>query len=142
MSWQQYHMQSEQYAGQAEAAGQERAFARAQQLYRLAAEQEELALAGLDQSKARTLGVTAVSAASLWYKAGIYEKARSLAAHWLASSSLPPFAEKQLQQILTEVEKVEGLLRSLEQWRASVPVSSSDKEMLVQAVEQWKASAA
>jgi hypothetical protein len=70
MSWLQFHSQSEKYACSADVAGFDRDFDRARHFYRLAADQEELALGSLDRSKSRTLGITAVSAAALWDKAG------------------------------------------------------------------------
>ncbi len=142
MTWKEYHSRSEQYASEAQMAKIARDFDRAKNLYGLAAEQEELALSALDPSKARTLGITAVSAVALWYKASEFEKARELASHWLNTGLLLPFAQAEIQELLSEIEKVEGLMTAVEQWRASVPVSFSDREKLIKAVEEWKTPAA
>jgi hypothetical protein len=100
MSWAIHHTQSEELASQAEDALRKGDKARARELYRLSAEAEERALASLDPGKKRTLGITAVSAASLWFKAGEFKQAERLACHWIASDSLPAFAATQMQEIL------------------------------------------
>ena len=141
MTWVQHHSQSEQYASAADVARMERDFARARQLYRCAAEQEELALSALEQRQTRILGIIAVSAVALWYKAGSYDRAQKLALHWLGTNLLPPFAIDQLQELLTEITRIEKLLAAVEEWQASVSVSSADRELLVKAVREWQASA-
>ena len=95
-----HHTESERYAGQAEVALREGNTDRAVELYALAAKAEELALTDLDKSKRRTLGITAVSAASLWLKARESKQAESVAHQWLGSGLLPPFAKDQLQSLL------------------------------------------
>ena len=142
MTWNEYHSRSERYASDAQMAQISRDFDRAKHFYGLAAEQEELALSALDPSKARTLGITAVSAAALWYKAGEFEKARELSSLWLKTGLLPPFAEAEIQDLLSEIENIENLMSAVEEWRASVPVSFLAREKLIRAVEEWKASAA
>jgi tetratricopeptide (TPR) repeat protein len=142
MTWEHYHSQSEQYASAAQIASRERDYQRAKQLYHLAAEQEELALSVLDQSKTRTMGITTVSAAALWYKAGEYDRAKDLALRSLQTGSLPPFAIHQLQELLSEIARIEKVLEAIEEWRVSAPISSSAREMLTKAVEEWRASAA
>ena len=69
MSWAAHLSQSEELASQAEVALRNGDSARAIGLYRLSAEAEERALNELDRSKTRTLGITVVSASSLWFKA-------------------------------------------------------------------------
>lgn len=101
-SWSQRHRQSERYAYLAEAAisrGDDRLAAG---WYRLAAEAEELALASLGPSQPLTLGITAVSAASLWLKAGEAQEARRVAMECLALPGLPEFAGRQLREIAEE----------------------------------------
>ncbi len=139
MTWDQYHSQSEKYACSAEVASIERDFDRAKHFYLLAAEQEELALAALDRSETRGLGIIAVSAAALWYKAGEYARAREIATRWLESNSLPQFAVHQLQELLVEIERIEGLMKAVEEWRSSVPISARSAALLTKAVEEWKA---
>lgn len=103
MSWRIHHANSEQYASQAEAALRQRDTARATALYRQAAEEETAALAALDPAKPRTLGITAVSAASLWYKAHELAEAEHVAYQWIATKLLPPFAVEQLRTLLQTV---------------------------------------
>ena len=95
-----HHSQSEEYASQAEAASRNGDKDRAAELYRLAAEEEASALSALDPSKTRTLGITAVSAASLWFKVGAFRQVERVACQWLATDYLPDFAISQLQTIL------------------------------------------
>lgn len=103
MSWMTHHSQSERYASLAEIAYKERDLIRAMELYKRAAEAEVLALADLDKSKTRTLGVTAVSAASLWYKANDFRQAQNTIYQWLGTDLLPSFAIQQLQNLLQTI---------------------------------------
>lgn len=98
-----HHTESEHYASQAEVALREGNSDRAIELYALAAAAEVRALNDLDESKKRTLGITAVSAASLWFKAKEFRRAESLAYQWLASDALPLFAKDQLQTLLQTI---------------------------------------
>jgi hypothetical protein len=95
-----YHAQSQQYASLAEAARREQKTERAREFYRLAAEHETLALREVGPDKARTFGITSVSAASLWFKAHQFGQAQILAHEALTAPSLPEFAREQLQYIL------------------------------------------
>ena len=72
----------------------------ARELYALAAVAEEQALDALDLSKARTYGITAVSAASLHFKAGQLDGAERIALASMAFDQLPAFARHQLQHIM------------------------------------------
>lgn len=103
MSWTMNHSKSEHYASLAELEAKQGDAERAAELYRLAAEAEMLALADLDKSKKRTLGITAVSAASLWYKAHDFQKAQTVAHQWLATDLLPAFAINQLQTLVQTI---------------------------------------
>jgi hypothetical protein len=103
MSWSVRHSKSEQSAGLAENALRQRDLSRAIELYRQAAQEETSALIALDTSKTRTLGITVVSAASLWYKARELPQAELVAHQWLASGLLPSFAVEQLQSLLQTV---------------------------------------
>lgn len=103
MSWISHHSQSEHYASLAEEALREQNNARAVELYQLAAEAEILALQALEPTKTRTIGITAVSAASLLYKAQEFRKAEQLAYQWLITDLLPTFAVRQLQELLQAI---------------------------------------
>jgi hypothetical protein len=103
MTWVIHHRQSEQWAVDAEYARKRGEEARAVELYKQAAEAEERALVDLDPAKIRTLGVTAVSAASLWFKGTEFLKAQIVAYKWLATNQLPPFAIEQLQNLLQTI---------------------------------------
>ena len=107
MSWIKHHKVSENLASQAQAALNERRREEAQQLYAQAARAEDKALAELDKSKARTLGITAVSAVSLYYKATEFERAIEVALQWLKYDSLPAFADEQLRNLLRTVSTLQ-----------------------------------
>ncbi len=109
MSWAVHHKASEAAAIEAEQKFRSGNAADAARLYASAADFEQQALADLDSSKARSKGITAVSAVSLWYKAAAYERAEQLAYAMLADPSIPPFARADLrnlvQAIWTETSK-------------------------------------
>jgi len=100
MSWAIHHAQSEELASQAEAALKKGDRDGALELYRLSAKEEERALDALDLSKTRTLGITVVSAASLWFKANEWKQVERVACRWIAADLLPDFAIGQLKEIL------------------------------------------
>jgi predicted RNase H-like HicB family nuclease len=103
MTWVEYHKQSEQFAGEAEAAEYKGEADRARELYRRAAELEEKALSVLDRQKMKTLGITVVSVAALWFKAGQLQQACRIAEEWLASETLPAFATTQLVGLVHKI---------------------------------------
>lgn len=100
MSWLEHHKISETLAASAQVALNDGRREDALRLYNDAARAEEAALAALDPSKARTLGVTAVSAVSLYYKAAEYKRSAEIAQKWLNAESLPAFATEQLRDAL------------------------------------------
>ena len=102
MSWDDHHKKSERMAGDAEAAKLQARLDDALRLYRCAAEEESAALDELDNSKPRTLGITAVSAAALWYKSRDPDRAEQIAHRWLAQP-LPMFAVEQLRELLQRI---------------------------------------
>ena len=103
MSWIEHHENSERLASQAQIAAREGRGDEAQALYARAADAEESAIADLDRSKVRTLGISAVSAASLHYKANRLECAEAVAARWLVFETLPAFAKDQLRLLLQSI---------------------------------------
>ena len=103
MSWLEHHEISERLASQAQAALREGQRERALALYARAADAEDQALAELDTSKTRTLGISVVSAASLHYKAASFARAEEVAVRWLGVDSLPPFAKEQLRILLQSI---------------------------------------
>ncbi|MEN6426621.1 MAG: hypothetical protein ABFE13_14775 [Phycisphaerales bacterium] len=107
MTWSERHAESERFAAEAECAVRKGDGELARKLYAKAAQAEVDAMAEIDQSKIRTLGVTIVSAAALWYKAGEFGKAEVVACEGLRSRRLPPFAFDQLMKILEEVHDLE-----------------------------------
>jgi hypothetical protein len=111
VTWIMYHTKSENYASLAEVAVKQGDLERANQFYRLAAEQEEFALRELDVSKQKTVGITTVSAASLWFKAHEFQKAQ-IVAHKGLASALPAFAVNQLQSILQAIWNEEALAKA------------------------------
>lgn len=100
MSWDLHHSRSEKLASEAALASRDGESQRAEQLYRKAAREEAEALNHLPSDKQRTLGITAVSAVALWYKAREYPSAERLAHHCLATGEVPPFAQAQLRDLL------------------------------------------
>jgi len=100
MSWLEHHTRSEAYASEAEALSQQQAGDRAAELYHLAAEAEVAALNALGSDKTRTIGITAVSAVSLYFKAKEFAAARLVAEKWLSTQKLPPFAIYELKELL------------------------------------------
>ncbi len=111
MSWMKHHSKSEKYAGQAEMVSRKGDLPEATKLYQLAAKEEEIALSKLDPGKKRTIGITAVSVASLWFKGKNFKKAANIAYKYLGSYSLPSFAIAQLQDILETIWKEESWQR-------------------------------
>ena len=100
MSWAAHHEQSEKYAAEAERCALSGDKRRSDELYRIAAQHELAALEALTPDKKRTLGITAVSAASLAFKGNDLRQAERVACKWLATDSIPAFAVDQLQKIL------------------------------------------
>lgn len=108
MSWLEHHKASERLASQAQEAIGEGKQQKAMELYARAADAEHAALAALDMSKTRTLGISAVSAVSLYFKAAEFKRAEKVASQWLAYASLPAFAADQIRNLLQSIwnEKV------------------------------------
>ncbi len=103
MTWIQHHRESEDRASEAEACLCLGDRERARDLYALSARAEELALKKLHHSKVRTYGITAVSAASLYFKAGQLDCAERVAMEGMAFDGLPAFARHQLRHIVQVV---------------------------------------
>lgn len=103
MSWLSWHQKSEQLASNAHSCARLGEYDRAVSLFADAAMAEKQALAELDVSKTRTLGITTVSAVSLWFKARQFSEAEQLALRWLSSNQLPRFAVEQLRNLLHAV---------------------------------------
>ena len=103
MTWIQHHRTSEAHASKAEECSRLGKREDARALYASAAEAEERALEALDLSKARTYGITAVSAASLYFKAGQLDQAERIALASLGGDRLPAFARHQLKHIMQVV---------------------------------------
>jgi hypothetical protein len=103
MTWSAWHAKSQELAISAHAqlklGNTEEAFA----LFAEAGEAENQALKALDHSKQRTLGITAVSAVSLWFKGRQLRAAENCAVEWLASGMLPKFASEQLKALLQAI---------------------------------------
>jgi hypothetical protein len=112
MSWLLHHTESEGYASQAEELSKQHEDVCAVELYRLAAKAEENALNHLDSSKTRTLGITAISATSLYFKAQEFLQAKKVAHKWLATDLLPPFAIEELEDLLQAIRYEESRIKS------------------------------
>jgi hypothetical protein len=79
MTWLSKHRESERFASEAEFAKHRGAATEAQSLYKTAAQAEAEALKLVLPDKPKTLGVTAVSAVALYFKAHEFELAEELA---------------------------------------------------------------
>jgi hypothetical protein len=100
MSWAASHGDSEKFASAAHEALRLRDSGRADELFKRAAQAESAALEAIGPDKPRTLGVTAVSAVALWYKAGMLEQAALLAHKASTLDGMPAFALHDLREIL------------------------------------------
>ncbi len=103
MSWNEYHRDSEAAAIEAERLLRSGDKSAAAKYYAQAANLEQMAVRAIDPSKARTKGITAVSAVALWYKAAEYEKAEQLAYAMLADNSVPAFARIDLRNLVQAI---------------------------------------
>lgn len=114
MSWVENHQASARLAAEAEAAVHGGREDEAACLYSKAADAEDKALADLDPSSGRTLGITTVSTVSLRLKAARcvrndmsradrFARAEQVAQVWLARGALPAFAEDQLRALLLAI---------------------------------------
>lgn len=103
MTWAHWHAESERLASEAEVASRQKNASLAKSLYLKAAEAENQALLELAPNKPRTLGITAVSAASLWFKARAFKKASQLCYLMLGNGDLPDFAADQLKALVQAI---------------------------------------
>jgi hypothetical protein len=102
MSWAELHKRSEHLAAEAQAL-MRTSPAQAQELYAQAAILEAKAIVELAPAKLRTIGITAISAVALWFKARRFGDAQQLAYRVLAENSVPSFAVEQLQGLLQAI---------------------------------------
>lgn len=110
MSWLEHHTRSEKYVSQAEDLTGQGEFSRATELYRFAADAEVCALEDLAHNKTRTIGITAVSSVSLYFKAREFKQAKQIAHRYLATKLLPPFAVEQLEEIIQVIRSEKSLV--------------------------------
>jgi hypothetical protein len=102
MSWSHWHAESEKLASQAQLEARTGDLAAARSTYAKAADAEHKALLAVDESKQRTLGITAVSAASLWFKAGAFDRAAQVC-YLMLGRNLPTFALEQLKALVQAI---------------------------------------
>jgi hypothetical protein len=100
MSWSVYHQESERAAEEAHAALRRGNVAQAKLLFIEAARAESNALESVASDKPRTIGITAISTASLWYKAGELLTSEQTAYKALAIPNIPAFAILELRELL------------------------------------------
>ena len=103
MTWVQHHRESEDLASAAEMSLRLGNREKARDLYVLSARAEESALKKLHISQEKTYGITAVSAAALYFKAGQLDCAERIAKDSMAFNRLPEFARNQLRDIMNSV---------------------------------------
>ena len=121
MAWIEHHRVSEQCASQAEACLREGSAEEARGHYARSAEAEERALGELELSKTKTYGITAVSTASLYFKARRLADAERVAIDSMGFDQLPPFAQRQLHNIVQVV------------WAESLPFTLGSRRSLASA---------
>lgn len=103
MTWSQSHDVSEKLAASAHEALKNGELERAKALFALAAKAETAAFEILSDDKPRTLGISAVSATALWYKARKFQEAEQVAHKALGRDALPLFARNELRTLLQAV---------------------------------------
>lgn len=106
MTWLQLHKASEEFAKAAHQSVRRGHWARAKQLFALAAAQERRALEALESNKIRTFGVTAVSATALKFKAELFDPAESILEQSLQDERLPAFAREQLDDLSQSIKEL------------------------------------
>jgi len=100
MSWMENHELSQQCETQAEDLCIHGDYARASELYLLAAKAEEKAFRCLADSQVRAIGITAMSAISLYSKSCEPEQAERACREFLDTKLLPPFAVEQIEDFI------------------------------------------
>ena len=131
MDWLSHHKKSEALAAQAHEHKRSGDSMAAEAAFRQAAEAEQAALALLDGSKPRTLGITAVSAVSLWYKGKDFSQASRLAHQYLALPEISDSTREQLDELLLALYNERDKQRMSGQFMpGSVTVSVSGGEVL------------
>ena len=103
MTWKETHRVSAELASEARIKLSTGNSVAAVELFRAAATSELAALACVDASKPKTYGATAVSAASLLYKAHDLDGAERIACQYIGKGDLPAFAVEQLRDVLNLV---------------------------------------
>lgn len=98
--WSTHHKESERLAEEAYDALKRGDKERAKKLFGDAAREEANAFVKVGTKDSRTLGITAVSVASLWLKAGELAIAKRVASMALKVKGMPAFAAEQLDEIL------------------------------------------
>lgn len=133
MSWLEYHSNSEKFASLADSALKKGDNGEAEKYYREAAKAEEQAISFVDLSKKRTLCITVVSTAALYFKGKEFEKAELVAHKWLGCDKLPEFATNQLQTILQTIWNEKTFKKTgVEFTKGTVLISVSEVEKKIE----------
>src|ERR1019366_1106307 len=103
MTWLAEHRESERLASEAEFAKDRGEASKARSLYNAAAKAETGALKLVLPEKAKTLGVTAVSAVALYFKAHEFDQAEELALSCVVNPNMPSFAKEELKTIVQTI---------------------------------------
>ncbi len=103
MSWINAHRHSESLAFEAERCMRSGDKKKALAIYKEAAIAEADALLMIEPDKQKTIGITAVSAVALYFKAKELGLAEKLAISCLSKEGLPPFAQKELKTIVQTI---------------------------------------
>src|SRR5438477_8816055 len=105
MSWLSRHSKAEALANAGHEAFRKGDSVGAKALFRRSAAAETSAMQALGTGKPRTLGITAVSAVSLLYKAGEFERATEVANEALIRKDMPKFAVASLRELRAVIQK-------------------------------------
>lgn len=104
MNWSASHNESERLANEADLARRRGDIAAAEASFSAAGRAEARALRALGPHEPRTYGITAMSAAALFFKGGEFAEAEKVAREALEASFLPDFARDQIEEILQAIE--------------------------------------
>jgi hypothetical protein len=131
MSWIESHSISENFASEAEAAIAEGNWEKAIGLYLEAARFETQAITELEKGKPRTLGITYVSSASLWFKGNDLAKSELIAFKGLGSDEIQEPAKNKLREIIQTIWNERALNNSgIEFTKDSVLISIKGKKIV------------
>lgn len=106
MHWRKNHRKAERYAAEAEFCYVNGDKESALILYMKSAEEEENAMNAVNRSNARTYGITASSAAALFFKCKEYDRAEAIAKIAMKDHGISNYSRIQLQRIIDGISEI------------------------------------